>query len=272
MIRAEFDLSGFAVSLSCDVPAIVHEFERVWAPFRTSSPPARRLLDVVITEAKGDSLRSGPIPKDIACRVENGVLEVRSGDALARAGSDGSCTIAVASGRPQAQLYAITNVLLAVVAWRLPAEGALLVHAAGLVVDGRAFILLGGEAAGKTTWAEGGKAEGAGFLSDDVIALHAAESGVTAMSFPFRANHPAPLPPARWPLVAVLLPKWGDKATIETASAIRAHTALEASVLYRDVLARDPAVPRVIDAIAAVPALVLVFAADGRTAPVLRAL
>jgi hypothetical protein len=271
-MRAEFDLSGLGVSLSSESRSIVEGFASAWAPFSARASVKPTLLDVVATETSDDRLRSGPIPKETVCCLTPEGLEVVTRGARAVVRPDGTCTVSVTSDTPSMRFYAIANALLPAVAWRLPALGGLVVHAAGLVVEGRAFILLGGEAAGKTTWAEGGKAEGAGFLSDDVIALRATERGVVALSFPFRANHPAPLPPAGWPLAAVLLPKWGASAAIETASALRAHAAHEASVLYRDVLARDPAAPRVLEAIAAVPALVLVFAADGRSAPVLRAL
>lgn len=272
MIRLEFDLSGLPVSISSDVPAIVEAFETAWKPFRVigSQGSGQRLLDVVVLEDSKSFLNVEPISKDIRCAMVGARLEIHSRDAVASAGADGSCQVTVGVGPPMAQFYAVSNVLLAAMAWRLPQFGCVLLHAAALVVDQRAFVLVGPSGAGKSTWAWSGKADGAGFVSDDIVALQILESGVGVLSFPFRGNHPTPLPPARWALGAVLLPKWGHVPALEGVSPFSAHVAIEASVLFRDVLQDRGAVASIIDAILALPIHAMVFGPRGAFVDVLR--
>ena len=92
---------------------------------------------------------------------------------------------------------------------RFPAEGGLLVHAAGVVVDGRAFLLTGPSGAGKTTWARACAAAGLPVLSDDVVLLHADLERPCALGSPLRArDFPAP-GRGRWPLAGLLLARHG---------------------------------------------------------------
>jgi len=63
------------------------------------------------------------------------------------------------------------NFLRVLVAYRLLELGGVVLHSAGLVKDGAAFLLLGRSGAGKTTAARLGMARGAEVLSDDLNAL-----------------------------------------------------------------------------------------------------
>jgi hypothetical protein len=70
-------------------------------------------------------------------------------------------------------------------AWRLAAVGGLLLHAAGIVRGGRAYIFFGHSGAGKTTVSQlSGDADF--LLSDDISLLTRESGGYVAHSVPFR--------------------------------------------------------------------------------------
>jgi hypothetical protein len=64
------------------------------------------------------------------------------------------------------------------------AQGLELFHASAVEVDGRAVAIAGGSGAGKTTLAVRLMLSGAGFVSDDVLAVEGAASGLVAHSGP----------------------------------------------------------------------------------------
>jgi hypothetical protein len=69
------------------------------------------------------------------------------------------------------------NFFRVLVAYRLLELGGVVLHSAGVVKDGAAFLFLGRSGAGKTTVAQSGLARGAEVLSDDLNALFPAGSG-----------------------------------------------------------------------------------------------
>lgn len=64
------------------------------------------------------------------------------------------------------------------------AQGLELFHASAVEVDGRALAILGGSGAGKTTLAARLMLSGAGFVSDDVVAVEAVDGRLVAHSGP----------------------------------------------------------------------------------------
>jgi len=270
--RVEFNLSGLPVSISSEARPLLDTFRSAWLPFQAAeakkaAPP---FLDVVLLEDVARVVDSAPITKDVHCRIVDGDLEIRSRDAAATVDRDGRCLVTVGTGAPLTQYYAVANALMAAVAFQLPRFGGVLLHAAAIVVDDRAFLLLGRSGAGKSTWAWSAKASGAGFLSDDVVAVQAGPAGARVLSVPFRANHPTPLPPARWPIGAVLLPQWGEPAALLPAPALRTHLAIESAVLYPDLVTDRAARAAIVDAIAAAPVRTCVFPRSGGFVEVLR--
>jgi hypothetical protein len=83
------------------------------------------------------------------------------------------------------------NFLRVLVAYRLLELGGAVLHSAGLVKDGAAFLFLGRSGAGKTTVARLGLARGAEVLSDDLNALLAAgtgDGGCVVLKLPFTGD------------------------------------------------------------------------------------
>jgi hypothetical protein len=83
------------------------------------------------------------------------------------------------------------NFLRVLVAYRLLEIGGVVLHSAGVVKDGAAFLFLGRSGAGKTTVARLSLARGADVLSDDLNALVAGVAGVAGcavLKLPFTGD------------------------------------------------------------------------------------
>jgi hypothetical protein len=97
------------------------------------------------------------------------------------------------------------NFLRVVVAYRLLELGGVVLHSAGVVSGGVAFLFLGRSGAGKTTVARLSLARGAEVLSDDLNALAPSAGGCAVLKLPFTGDlgeRRATLPPV--PLGALL--------------------------------------------------------------------
>ncbi len=80
------------------------------------------------------------------------------------------------------------NFFRALVAYRLQEQGGVVVHSAGLVRDGGAFLFLGRSGAGKTTVSRLGLEHGAAVLSDDLNALQPGAEGAELEKLPFTGD------------------------------------------------------------------------------------
>ena len=114
-------------------------------------------------------LLRGPGPRERPVRLEVGQP---AGDGLVIEGGDhGRCAVArdgrsiVATKLDPRLLFARGLPLAASL------QGVVCLHASAVVVDGRAIAVCGASGAGKSTLAAALVAEGAGFLTDDVLAL-----------------------------------------------------------------------------------------------------
>jgi hypothetical protein len=154
-----------------------------------------------------------------------------------------------AAGRGQARLatgpvatrfYALVNLLSAGIAWRGPRHGALLLHAAGVVIDGRGFVLIGGAGTGKTTWSELARSTGALFVSDDLVLVDASGPPAALLATPIRGDYPMPHGPCRWPLEALLLPAHGTPPRLAPAPPLAIEARLAANLPFvAEELARE---------------------------------
>jgi hypothetical protein len=82
----------------------------------------------------------------------------------------------------------VENVLRVVVAYRLLATGALLVHCAAVRLGQHAVIALGASGAGKTTFSRFAESEGATVLSDDLNALRHVDGQLFVERLPFTGD------------------------------------------------------------------------------------
>ncbi|NIM00537.1 MAG: hypothetical protein GTN89_06620, partial [Acidobacteria bacterium] len=104
---------------------------------------------------------------------------------------------------------------------------------AGIVLeDGRAFVLVGPSGSGKTTWARLAKEAGALLVSDDMVFVDGAATGVEVLSAPIRGDRANPKGPGRWPLAGILFPVQGETAELKDVGQLIAATRLLANLPY----------------------------------------
>jgi hypothetical protein len=84
---------------------------------------------------------------------------------------------------------ALENVLRVVASYRLLEVGGVLLHSAGIVVDGGAWLFLGRSGAGKSTLARLSLDEGRSVLSDDLNAVVLEGSEGVVVPVPFAGDH-----------------------------------------------------------------------------------
>ena len=270
--RLDLDLSGLGVTFHGMPGDLADEMRRTWPAFAvTSTDPDPIVVDV---SELGRPLTPGEA-------MLGGVEIEASGAGLSVRRDEGEMTcdpearqvaVRLASGNPRRRLWGLVNLLAVAVARRLLGRGGGALHAAGIVVDERAFLLVGAEGAGKTTWARAAGAVGLPVISDDIVFVDSGRGRLEAIGTPIRDREIAHSGPGRWPVAALLVPRHGTEAALLPVSRLRLETALSANLLYVAASWRDdPRVPRAIEAIAeGAPARTLVFRPDGSWVEVLR--
>lgn len=126
----------------------------------------------------------------------------------------------------------LDNVLRLAAAYAALAEGGLLMHSAGVVMDGAAWLMLGRSNAGKSTLAGSALAAGRPILSDDINLLRpdgagGFVSGAVPLTGDLRAHQIAG-PDARFPVRGLLWLSQADTLAIEPMSAGEATSRLPA--------------------------------------------
>ncbi len=134
---------------------------------------------------------------------------------------------------PEDQLNAVGNFLRIVSAYRVLSKGGLLLHSAGLVLDGRAYLFAGRSGAGKTTLTRKAHEAGASILSDDINIVLPGEDGCfRAYPVPFAGDFgqtPDLQSPGGYPLAALCFLEQGGAATLESLSNAAAAARLVAA-------------------------------------------
>jgi hypothetical protein len=267
-----FDLSGFRIMLRA-VPAEVAErlIER-WSDFRVPHAPDP-IVDLTV-RVEGDEGPDGPLdPRGLRVEREAAAAPARFVEGSLELTDDGSGLASLAPGRAERQYWVLVNLVCAALGRRAIERGAVLLHAAAVVIEGRAFVMVAPEGGGKTTWAELARDAGALYVSDDVVLVDGSRGAFEVLTTPIRGNHPRPLPPGRWPLAALLLPRHGDAAAAAPASRLASRARLEANVLFAARRAIDRGLGSLLDRLAAgTPAFELTFRRDASFMPALRQL
>lgn len=257
------DLAGWCVCVS-GVPAPVEEALRGMWPAFLRDGRAGLPIEVAVT---AEPAREDGLPftgKGMRSAISGGGVVFSMTEGSAAVGPAGPIAIRLEATSLGKQTFALINLLLASLAWRLPEHGGLVLHAAGIVLDGRAFLLVGAEGAGKSTWSRLAREGGATVLSDDIVLVREGLDGFEALSSPFRAPELGPAPPGRWPLAAVLGALHAREASLTVDPPLVVKARLAANVPYAvDGLGRHAALARVLDRLAvAVPHRTLAFAKD----------
>lgn len=137
--------------------------------------------------------------------------------------------IGVTEEQHLAQANVFENVLRVLCAYSATHQGGVMLHSAGVVHEGRAWIFCGRSNAGKTTLATKAHAAGFGILSDDINLLLPCAAGFHAHAVPFTGEFGRTLErtlSGAFPVAATVLLQQVTTLTTERASAARATAAL----------------------------------------------
>lgn len=246
----QFDVSGLGVVVEGLTPPLAARLAEAWAPF---AAPADASFLHVVAEAAAPAEDPAPFTgKGMLATFEGALARYRMREGEAEVPAAGVVRVRLEATTETKQHYALLNLVLAAFAWRLPARGGAVLHAAGIVLDERAFLLVGAEGAGKTTWARIARDRGLRVLGDDVVLVDGAAGAIEAIASPFRAEECGALAPGRWPLAAILGSVHADAAALEADTPLRAHARLHANVPFAiDGLDHNPALRETLDRLAA---------------------
>jgi hypothetical protein len=231
-VTIDVDISGLALRFEGLSQELGEELERQWPAYvrEGRGTPSLTLAveddDRVMRPGRfmEGTLRMEATPASVVVRRDEGELvqEVRGARAVVR----------LAQGDPGRRFWGLVNLACAAVAWRLQQSGGGVVHAAGIVMNDRAFLLVGPSGCGKTTWARAAAEAGVPVLSDDCVLVESAAGRLTALGSPFRSKeHPSP-GPGRWPVAALLIPRWDEAPSLAPANRLMLEARIAANLLY----------------------------------------
>ncbi|MCU0832919.1 MAG: hypothetical protein MUC77_00585 [Chromatiaceae bacterium] len=171
-------------------------------------------------------------------------------DAAADARTPAAARLCVAREEELPQPMVLENFLRILLAHRALGFGGMLLHSAGLVVDGRALLFVGRSNAGKTTLSRKADAAGARVLSDDINLVLPAADGYAVHSVPFTGEfrRRVALEPGAVPLAGILLLEKGPRLTLAPVGAAAAVSALFAQCPFVNTGAEEA--PGLLDSLA----------------------
>jgi hypothetical protein len=185
---------------------------------------------------------------------------------------DGSAEITLGPSDPETRLFSLLNLLLAGLAFVGPSSGVVVLHASGVVLDGRAFVMPGAAGAGKSTFTALCAASGASVLSEDVILLDTSGDHPEALASPFREDRERPASPGRATVACVLFPEHGTPPAVLEVPRMVARAKLVANLPFvNERFGHDPALDGIVERLAgSTLARTLRFAPDPGFVPLLR--
>jgi len=266
------DLSGLVVRIAGLAPAWVERLERDLDPYFARSTGATAILDIRV-EASASRLPDKPFaPKELAGVYRADAARFSLAEGFAEVTHQGKVEVGLVDSVDPRVFFAFLNLLRACLAWVLLRNDGAMIHAAGLVLDGRGFLLVGQGGAGKSTWARFGEEGGGTVISDDVVLVQSRDGVPSLLGAPFRSTWRGTMRKGCWPLAAILLPKHGPEPRLDAASPILARARLLANLPFTaEAGAADPRPLSMVERlVAAVPCYTLTYAPDPSFVPLLR--
>ena len=268
----EFDLSGVTLRLT-DVPSgTAARLATEWGVYATVGVSAP-FLRIQILSDRIEPPGSAFEPKKMVSRFSGEEALFGLPEGRARVDRDGRGTIELARELGSREFFTLMNLVRASLAWCLPSRGAALLHAAGLVLDERGFVLAGSEGSGKSTWARLGEESGAIVISDDLVLVDATPDGHALLGAPFRSTHKTVFRKGRWPLASILFPEHGPSPRLSSVPPIVAKARIAANLTFvADAVEADDRISGLIEDLATrTPCAELTFAPDPGFVETLRA-
>jgi hypothetical protein len=268
----DVDISGLAVRFEGLSDPLASELGRRWREYVSAAP----LQPALVIRVEDDERVMTPSRfMDGALHIEGSSDEVRFRRDEGRIVQDIRGTRAVvrlAQGDERRRFWGLVNLACAAVGWTLLGRGGGAVHAAGAILDGRAYLVVGPSGCGKTTWARTAAEAGLPVLSDDCVLVDVEDGRLSALGSPFRSTEfPAP-GRGRWPVAAILIPQPAPEAGLAPVARLMLEARIAANLLFATAAREAPAVAaRAVESIAAgAAARTLSFRPDSSWIDVLR--
>jgi hypothetical protein len=270
----DVDISGLTIRFERLTSSLAEDLRREWPAYLRAAGGAPALSVRVLDDDRAmtpgrfmeGTLRIEPSEDGVTVRGAEGDLLQRSSGLTAVA--------RLAQGDRGRRFWGLVNLTLAAISMRLQRRGGGVLHAAGAIVDGRAFLLVGPSGCGKTTWAKTAADAGLPVLSDDCVLVDAVGEGLVALGSPFRAkDFPSP-GPGRWPVAALLVPSWADAPALQPVARLMLEARVASNLLFASTAwdAHSDGVSAAGSLSARAPAWTLRFRPDGSWVPVVAAL
>ena len=258
-----FDLSGITIRLADVPPASAERLRSEWGVYAISEQ-AHPFLRIQVRPDRIEPPRVRFEPKAMLSDFAGGKATFVMPEGRAEVRREGRGVIELARELGQREFFTLMNLVRASLAWCLPSRGAALLHAAGMVIDDRGFVLAGAESSGKSTWARLGEDVGEIVISDDLVLIDATPDGYDLLGAPFRSTHKTVFRKGRWPLASILFPDHGASPRVSAVPAIVAKARIAANLPFiADAVQSDDRIPDLIDNLASrVPCAQLTFAPD----------
>ena len=223
-------VSGLAVRfVGLDGP-LRATLEKEWAPFLGGAGDP--FLTVEVSAADHTIVTDRAMRPSVAGEVRDGCGSFRSDEGDLTVDSAGLARIRLGTGDERWRYWGLMNLFAAATAVRMPSRPGALVHAAGIVVDGRAFLLIGPEGAGKSTFARMAGSGGAQVISDDAVLVDGAGGGLFLLGSPIRAHEATRPGPGRWPVAAILHAQRGAPSRLRAVDRLTAEAVVTANLPF----------------------------------------
>jgi hypothetical protein len=223
-------LSGLGVRFTRLDEPLCTAFEEHWAPFLGGD--AEPFLTVELGAADHTIATDRALRPSVAGEVRDGGFFFRSDEGDLAVDSVGIALVRLGHGDKRWRFWGLMNLFAAALAVRMPSRPGALLHAAGVVIDGRAFLLVGPEGAGKSTFARAASEGGAQVVSDDVVLVDGAGGGLCLLGSPIRAHEATSPGPGRWPVAAILHARHGETSRLDAVNRVTAEAVLTANLPF----------------------------------------
>jgi len=192
--RAGFGLkvAGQSLYFESDQPGIISVLRGRYGAF---AGKGGRVFS--LTSARGSQ---SPFRPAVAACADR--LEIGRGDFRAVVGPGNKATLTAAPSEQTLDAF-----LRSFISFQLLRSGGFMLHSAGLVKNGRAYLFLGKSGAGKSTLSKLAAANGFEVISDEINLVRPGGSGFRAYGSPFWGEMRADGRPGSWPLGGVFLLK-----------------------------------------------------------------
>jgi hypothetical protein len=235
-------LSGAGITLVADLSGLVVRFRGLddvladalaseWAPF-IASASRTPWLDVEVQPSDRTIAIGRVMRPSLTGDVKDGAARFWSDEGEITIDAAGIARLSLGRGDDNWRFWGLVNLIAAVLAVRLPSRPGALLHAAGIVLDDRAFLLIGPEGSGKSTFAQAAREGGAQVISDDTVLVDKGPDGLVLLGSPIRAHEATNPGPGRWPIAAGLHARRGNEARLDPVGRLAVETLLAANLPF----------------------------------------